>query len=275
MTSSSGSLCSCVWAMARCTSCAQRTASTTLWNSINRPSPMTWSVWPLCSVIFGSRKPSRSAVHRRMVRISSCSIIRLNPATSAKAIAVKRRRIVGLSELSVAMAACSPRGWHWTLDDSASACTAPPFTGVGSSNSLHIRGCVPGRERQRRVGGSREENPRIQVCRQHHALGPAWSLSRMPCARAAAPVRLRRTAARGAHHCGSAWLWSADVATAGQGPEFRHAACRPRCRRFRPAHRPEWRASARSSVPNRRAWPPAVRARPVRGWRVRAGRAPG
>jgi hypothetical protein len=46
-------------AIARCTSNAQRTASTTLANSANRPSPVFFTVRPLCSLIFGSTNSRR------------------------------------------------------------------------------------------------------------------------------------------------------------------------------------------------------------------------
>jgi hypothetical protein len=74
-----------------CTSTAQRTASTTLANSANKPSPVFFTTRPLCSAIFGLTNCPRWAFRRSCVPSSSAPIRREYPATSAARIAVRRR----------------------------------------------------------------------------------------------------------------------------------------------------------------------------------------
>src|SRR6266849_1930598 len=77
--------------MARWTSSAQRNASTTLWNSTNRPSPIVLTMPPPCSSILGSISLRRRALRRTSVPSSSAPIIREYPTTSAARIAARRR----------------------------------------------------------------------------------------------------------------------------------------------------------------------------------------
>jgi hypothetical protein len=51
----------------RCNSAAQRTASTTLENSANIPSPVVLTMRPECSLIFGSTSSRRCALSRSCV----------------------------------------------------------------------------------------------------------------------------------------------------------------------------------------------------------------
>ena len=60
----------------RCTSAAQRTASTTLANSASSPSPVVSTMRPGCSAIFGSINSARNALSRPSVPSSSASITR-------------------------------------------------------------------------------------------------------------------------------------------------------------------------------------------------------
>ena len=63
--------------IARCTSTAQRTASTTLENSTSMPSPVVLTMRPRCSVTFGWRNDARSSLSVRSVPSSSAPISRL------------------------------------------------------------------------------------------------------------------------------------------------------------------------------------------------------
>src|SRR5215470_10836970 len=78
-------------AISRCTSTAQRTASTTLPNSAGNPSPVVFTARPRCSLILGSASSPRSAFRRSSVPSSSVPISRESPATSAARIAARRR----------------------------------------------------------------------------------------------------------------------------------------------------------------------------------------
>jgi len=78
-------------AIARCTSTAQRTASTTLANSINRPSPVVLTMRPRCSLTLGSLSSRLSAFNAASVPSSSAPISLEYPATSAARIAASRR----------------------------------------------------------------------------------------------------------------------------------------------------------------------------------------
>jgi len=78
-------------AMPRCTSTAQRTASTTLANSARNPSPVFLTVHPWCSTILGSIRSRRWAWRLSCVPSSSAPISREYPATSAARIATRRR----------------------------------------------------------------------------------------------------------------------------------------------------------------------------------------
>ena len=78
------------------TSTAQRTAFTTLANSASKPSPVFFTIRPLCCLIFGSTSSPRWALSRSCVPSSSAPIKREYPATSAARIAV-RRRTVGMT----------------------------------------------------------------------------------------------------------------------------------------------------------------------------------
>jgi hypothetical protein len=77
--------------IARCSSAAQRTASTTLGNSTSMPSPVVLTMRPRCSLIFGSTSSRRCALRRSSVPSSSAPIRREYPTTSAARIAVRRR----------------------------------------------------------------------------------------------------------------------------------------------------------------------------------------
>jgi hypothetical protein len=63
-------------AIARCHSTAQRTASTTLANSTNSPSPVVLTRRPQCSAIFGSDTSRRSAINAVCAPSSSSPISR-------------------------------------------------------------------------------------------------------------------------------------------------------------------------------------------------------
>jgi hypothetical protein len=63
-------------AIARCTSTAQRTASTTLANSTSSPSPVVLTMRPRCSAIFASTNSRRIARNAARVPSSSASISR-------------------------------------------------------------------------------------------------------------------------------------------------------------------------------------------------------
>ena len=78
-------------AMPRCTSTAQRTASTTLENSSNRPSPVVLTMRPSCSAILGSMSSRRWAFSAASVPLSSTPMRREYPATSSETIAASRR----------------------------------------------------------------------------------------------------------------------------------------------------------------------------------------
>jgi hypothetical protein len=62
--------------IARWISTAQRTASTTLWNSTSIPSPAVLTMRPLCSRIFGSISSRRCDLRRPSVPSSSAPISR-------------------------------------------------------------------------------------------------------------------------------------------------------------------------------------------------------
>src|SRR5258708_29443179 len=78
-------------AISRCTSTAQRTASTTLANSTSKPSPVVLTMRPRCSAILGSISSARIDLSRSRVPSSSAPINREYPATSAARIAARRR----------------------------------------------------------------------------------------------------------------------------------------------------------------------------------------
>src|ERR1700757_4070417 len=90
----------------RCSSTAQRAASTTLGNSTSSPSPVVLTMRPCCSVIFGSTSSRRSALRRSCVPSSSAPIKREYPTTSAARIAARRRVAV---VVAIARAALTPR----------------------------------------------------------------------------------------------------------------------------------------------------------------------
>src|SRR6516164_1381273 len=92
-------------AIARCTSAAHRTASTTLENSASIPSPVFFTMRPRCSLIFGSTSSRRCPLSRSCVPSSSVPIRREYPATSAARIAVRRRVAVAVV---IARAALTP-----------------------------------------------------------------------------------------------------------------------------------------------------------------------
>ena len=77
--------------ISRCTSTAQRTASTTLANSTSMPSPVVLTMRPRCSLILGSTTSRRSAFNAASVPSSSAPISREYEATSAARIAASRR----------------------------------------------------------------------------------------------------------------------------------------------------------------------------------------
>ncbi len=87
----SGAMPSLRSAMPRCTSTAQRTASTTLENSSNRPSPVVLTMRPSCSAILGSISSRRWAFSAASVPLSSTPMRREYPATSSETIAASRR----------------------------------------------------------------------------------------------------------------------------------------------------------------------------------------
>src|SRR5271157_5855458 len=60
-----------------CTSMAQRTASTTLRNSMRLPSPVRLTTRPWCTAMVGSMRSLRSALSRASVRSSSAPASRL------------------------------------------------------------------------------------------------------------------------------------------------------------------------------------------------------
>jgi hypothetical protein len=74
-----------------CTSTAQRTASTTLANSISSPSPVVLTMRPLCSLTLGSPSSRRIAFNSASVPSSSVPMRREYPATSAARFAARRR----------------------------------------------------------------------------------------------------------------------------------------------------------------------------------------
>src|SRR5215472_9046784 len=80
-------------AIARCTSTAQRTASTTLANSAKKPSPVFFTIRPRYSPIFGLTNSRRWAWSRSWVPSSFAPIRREYPATSAARIAARRRTV--------------------------------------------------------------------------------------------------------------------------------------------------------------------------------------
>jgi hypothetical protein len=63
-------------AISRCVSTAHRTASTTLANSINNPSPVVLTMRPRCSLILGSPSSRRIALNAASVPSSSSPISR-------------------------------------------------------------------------------------------------------------------------------------------------------------------------------------------------------
>ena len=63
--------------IARCTASAHETASTTLGNSIKRPSPVVLTIRPWCSATIGSISSRRWALSRASVPSSSSPISRL------------------------------------------------------------------------------------------------------------------------------------------------------------------------------------------------------
>ena len=73
--------------MAFCTAIAQRTASTTLRNSMSAPSPVRLNTRPLCAATVGSMRSLRNARSRASVPSSSAPAMRLKPTTSAARIA--------------------------------------------------------------------------------------------------------------------------------------------------------------------------------------------
>jgi hypothetical protein len=77
--------------ISRCTSTAQRTASTTLANSTRRPSPVVLTMRPRCSAILGSPSSRRTAGSAASVPSSSAPISRDQPATSTARMAANRR----------------------------------------------------------------------------------------------------------------------------------------------------------------------------------------
>ena len=74
-----------------CTSTAQRTASTTLANSMSNPSPVVLTMRPRCSLTLGSPSSRRIAFSAASVPSSSAPISREYPATSAARMAARRR----------------------------------------------------------------------------------------------------------------------------------------------------------------------------------------
>ena len=78
-------------AMPRCTSTAQRTASTTLGNSSSRPSPVVLTIRPPYSKIFGSMSSRRWIFKPARVPLSSNPIRREYSTASAETIAASRR----------------------------------------------------------------------------------------------------------------------------------------------------------------------------------------
>jgi hypothetical protein len=74
-----------------CTSMAQRTAPTTLRNSMIEPSPVRLTMRPWWSAMVGSMRSLRSALRRARVLSSSAPASRLYPTTSATRIAASFR----------------------------------------------------------------------------------------------------------------------------------------------------------------------------------------
>src|SRR6516162_1403641 len=70
----------------------------TLANSANIPSPITLTIRPRCSFIFGSMTVPQSAFHCERVPSSSTSTSRLYPAISAARMAVSRRSMRSLAK---------------------------------------------------------------------------------------------------------------------------------------------------------------------------------
>src|SRR5262245_13193088 len=70
----------------------------TLANSANIPSPITLTIRPRCSFIFGSMTVPQSAFHCERVPSSSASTSRLYPAISAARMALSRRSMRSLAK---------------------------------------------------------------------------------------------------------------------------------------------------------------------------------
>jgi hypothetical protein len=77
-----------------CSAMAQRTASTTLRNSIRRPSPIRLTTRPRCAAMVGSTRSRRRARSRARVSSSSALVRRLKPTISAAWIAASFRLLV-------------------------------------------------------------------------------------------------------------------------------------------------------------------------------------
>ena len=97
-----------------CTSMAQRTASTTLLNSMMLPSPVRFTTRPLWTLMVGAIRSLQSVRSRASVPSSSLPVRRLKPTTSAARMAASFRfSVTGgvIPAFAVAEEAyCTPRG---------------------------------------------------------------------------------------------------------------------------------------------------------------------
>jgi hypothetical protein len=97
------------WAIPACTSTAQRSASTTLPNSMSNPSPVVLTSRPLFAAMVGLISSARIVLRAWRVPPSSVPISREYPATSAAKIAARRR----IAVILLASRPCAARRNRW------------------------------------------------------------------------------------------------------------------------------------------------------------------